>query len=196
MKSKTNIITLFTKAIVYFVFIIAVVVCFSVVPKTVLNNNQIYSFSASICETKKDLVLFDYEVFGSKKRFETALETNVPLKRDEVRDRREVLIVKVYADQYKEEFIDNYWFITDPSTPELNIEYYIASSVTILNSTLPCFTFIGLMEDIMGTVNIIYLLAIIIASLGFITPLSISTSKNIYYIIGYYKKRNNEIVKQ
>lgn len=188
-KKPFNIVASFTKIGVYLLFVSALITCFHFAPKEILNNDQIYTLTASLADIDESCVLLDYDVFGSKKRYEEALQ-NKPLEvLETVKNDGEVLLVRVYGEEYKKTFANDYWFIEDPEAMELNIEYYIVKNVTFMNSSFPCYTFLGLANNLLGKINVVYLILIILISLGICIPFVISISRNTYDIVIYFKKK-------
>ena len=191
--NKDNLSSLIAKVSAYASLILVAIIGFIIVPKEVINNNQLYTFSVGISSPSMDnAVLYDYKVFGSEKRFEEALIVEVNEKVEEFKVSEDVLMVRIYGVEHTETFKNDYWLVTDPETPELNIEYYVLSNLTFTTMSLPCHTFINLAKQIVSKVNIIYLVIIILVALGIITPFSIGVARAIPKIVKLNKENNNE----
>ena len=187
-----NIITSFTKVILYLVFVIGLICCFVNTPKEIITNDQIYTLCASMGDVGDSGVLLDYQVFGSEKRFEETLTTKPLEIISELKEQGDILLVRIYGEEYKRTFENDYWVIEDPNAIELNIEYYIVKNVNVLDTSLPVHTVYQLISDVLVKVN-----KAIYTIIGFITfgvsiPFIIGISKNVYYIGCYYSNKNKK----
>lgn len=190
-KNNDTLSSLYTKACAFITIILVTLVGFIIAPKQVINDNQLYTFSASIAEPSSDnSILFDYKVFGSEKRFNEALEVDIKDVAAQFKDNEDVLMVKIYGETYTVSFLDDYWFVTDPETPELNIEYYVLTNLKFAQMSLPCHTFINLAKQITLKINIIYLILIILVFLAIEAPLSIGVARVIPRIIKSHKEKD------
>lgn len=188
-KKENNIISAFTRIVVYFLFVSSIVLGFCFMPKQIITRDQVYTSCAALGDIENSAVLLDYQVFGSKKRFLEALETKPLEKLSELKNEGKILMVKVYGGEYKEIFENDYWYVEDPNTIELNIEYYIVGNIVFNNSSIPCHTVYELANELLMEINEIFLIIASIISFGICIPFVVSISKNVYYFVILYKKK-------
>ena len=193
MPKNQNIITSITKLVLSLVFICMMVYTHSIGPKELITKDQTYTFVASVADVENSSILLDYQVFGSQKRFEEALNTNPTEKLEELKGNGEVLMVKVYGESYVKEFKNGYWYVEDPNAIELNIEYYIVKNLSVANTSLPVHTLYELINDILVKVNKVGTTVVSLVSFVVCLPFAISISKQVYYVIVYFKKKQNTI---
>ena len=94
---------------------------------------------------EKNLVLFDYYVYGTEQRFDEGMEKRVPQIKDKLKERNEAVIVKVPGNNVRRIYAD-YSVVFDQTVPELNIEIYVAKNVTFKNMSVPFVTAETLLE--------------------------------------------------
>ena len=191
-KKTYNIITSYTKTIVYFLFVCCIIICLFLMPKELITKDNTYTFCASTADVENSAVLLDYEVFGSTKRFEEALEKNSLKKLEELKEDGEILLVKIYGEEYKKTFNNNYWIVEDPNALELNIEYYIVTNIKIADLSLPSHTVYNLINDILIRINKIFILINYVLSFIICLPFIVSISKNANYIVVSRKTANKD----
>ncbi|MGD9909431.1 MAG: hypothetical protein AB7U79_02360 [Candidatus Izemoplasmatales bacterium] len=160
-KSKTEetvIEVLWVKLVSYSIFTLVLVFLLIFVPKQVFEDNMAYTMASSMAiPDSSNLLLYDYDVYATEARFTEGLIVDVNTVKAEFMERSEILAVMICGDEYKVEYKEDYLFIVNPDTPELNIEYYLAKDLSVNNMNVSCRTFIMLFEDISTLVNTVYI---------------------------------------
>jgi hypothetical protein len=129
-----------------------------------------------------NLLLYDYDVYATDVRFREGLIKDVDEVKLSFNNRSEVLAIKVFGENKKIEIRNDYIYIIDPNTPELNIEYYLVKDMQFNDINLPCRTFIILLSEIALIVNTIYLIIYAIISISIVAPFSIKLIRLIPYL--------------
>jgi hypothetical protein len=128
-----------------------------VAPKQIYSSDQAYSLGANMALTDDNhLVFLDYKVYGSEERFEEGLVNDVATRLASFKTRHEILLIKIHGAAALTAK-DDYWVKAAPETPELNIEYYIATTLVVENTELPCRSFIMLVDDTFSLINGVYM---------------------------------------
>ena len=189
MKKDKNIITCFTKLVLYLVFICGTIIAAFNIPKELLTKEETYNLVASFSDIESDIVLMDYKVFGSQKKFEEVLISESKNKVEEFKENGDVLLVKIHGDEYSASFKDSYWYVEDPNILELNIEYYVVKNINVAGTSIPVHTVYQLMNDIICRISEVGLMVIAVLTFLLCLPFAISISKQVFYIINLMKKK-------
>ncbi len=105
----------------------------------------------------ENVVLYDYYVYATDRRFAEGLEKDVNKAVVDLQKRGEGIVVKIKGDS-KVVKHDNYILVYNERVPEMNIEIYIAKNVEFSFASLPFRTLENLFEDILSILIIfIYL---------------------------------------
>jgi hypothetical protein len=188
-KEDSNILQLlWVKSILYGLILLVVLTLFITAPKKVFTEALSYRLATSMSIVESENLLFyDYDVYATEERFNQGLIDDVNEVKTDFKERFEVLAVQVYGDEEKVELRDDYIFITNPDTIELNIEYYLVKDLEFNDMSISNRTFIMLFNDISQIVNHIYLAIIIIVGLSFFTPFAFKFTRNLVYLRRYLK---------
>ena len=182
-----------TKTILYGVFLLVLILGYIFLPKQLMNQVQIYDIAVSSVSTADDnLVAYDIKVYGTQKRFDEGLTSDVALKVEEAKAQNQVLVVKIPGKIAKTENKGEYHILVDNAVPELNIEYYFARSVNLGSIVLPTNTFLTLGADMLPKVNTIYLVTVSIIALGLAIPPSIGLARHIPEVVRFTKAKKEE----
>jgi hypothetical protein len=140
----------------------------------------------SIAEDE-NLLLYDYQVYGTEERFNQGLIEDVNEVKNDFKDRNEILAIKIYGEKETIVYHDDYLYMTDLDTPELNIEYYLVKDMEFNDMNVPSRTFIMLFDDIARLVNNVYLGLFIIIAFSIFIPFVIKETRYIVYLLKYHK---------
>ena len=192
VKNKNDYIeVLWAKIIVYSIIIILCLIFIIIAPKRVFKESSAYDIATSMAITNADsLLLYDYIVYGTEDRFNKGLIDDVEIVNQEFKIRNEILAIKINGDTRKTEIVKDFFLITDPSTPELNIEYYLVRDIMVADIRIPAKTFLTLFDDISTLANNLYVGLLAIVSISILAPVSIKLVKVVVVI----KDKNNKIV--
>jgi hypothetical protein len=185
---------LWGKCIVYSLLFLLVVIAFILAPKNVFDKKASYLLATSMAITKNDnLLLYDYQVYGNIERFEQGLLSDVQEVKLDFQERNEIVAIKIYGENNLIETREDYIFIIDSETPELNIEYYLVKDLEFNDIYIPCRTFIMLFTDISNLVNNIYFALYLVFFIILFPPISIKFLRNILLLLRGYKNKKRPI---
>lgn len=171
------------KLIAYSVVIIALIVCYILIPKKILSYNEIYNSIVSMAKVSQDeLISYDYKVYSTSARFEAGLENDVPEVLAKFEMRGEALAIRIYGDSKSIEFNGQYWIVKDPNAIELNIEYYIVPNFKVGNNELPIRSAVLIVDGLIKKITTIYLCVATIGLIVSIIPPSIGIIRRIWLI--------------
>jgi len=191
-KIEEDIEIIWVKTIIYGLAILVLLVLVALAPKQVFSNDLGYRLATSMSIAEdENLLLYDYQVYGTEERFNQGLIEDVSEVKNDFKDRNEILAIKIYGEKETIVYYDDYLYMTDPDTPELNIEYYLVKDMEFNDMNVPSRTFIMLFDDIARLVNNVYLGLFIIIAFSIFTPLTVKLTRRVLYLIGYYKKHRN-----
>ena len=177
-KRELSIAELWVKTIIYGLILLLILILFSLAPKEVLDEDASYELATSMSIIEDDnLLLYDYKVFGTENRFNQGLVDDVNEVKADFKERNEILAVMVYGQRETFVFKDDYIYITNPQTPELNIEFYLVKDLEINEVNLPARTFIKLYDDVSQAANNIYFALLLIVSFSFFTPFGLKFTR-------------------
>jgi|SRR6056297_2711774 len=187
-KIDDDIYIVWVKTIIY---ALAMIVLLSLVigaPKKVFSDDLAYRLATSMSMTEEDnLLLYDYKVYGTEERFNQGLIEDVEAIKNNFKERNEIVGIKIHGETESIEYKDDYIFITDPDTPELNIEYYLVKDMEFNDMNVPSRTFIMLFEDIARLINNVYLGLFIIIAFSIFTPLAIKVTRRVKYLVNIHR---------
>jgi len=174
---------IWTKLGVSILILLTCVTSFFFIPLRVFDSNTPHILATSLAITSEDnMLLYDYKVYSTQARFEMGLVEDVNKVVSTFKERNEVLAVAIFGETQFYETRDDYLLIQSPDVPELNIEYRLVKNLAILETSLPCRTFIMLLQDIIKVINTIYLITLIMCAFLVIAPASIKISKYVIII--------------
>lgn len=180
---------LWTKCIIYSVIILFLIIFMIIIPKKVFDENAPFILAISIAITDDDnLMLYDYDVYGTEERFNEGLDSDVSAVKADFKERNEILVVKIYDEDITTEVRNDYIFMTHPDIPELNIEYHLVKNVSINNIYIQSRAFIMLFQDISKIINFVYFALVFVFFVSTFTPFSIKLSRSIIFLIREQKK--------
>jgi hypothetical protein len=188
MKIDDDIQVVWVKTIIYGLIIILLITMVSLAPKQVFSDDLGYKLATSMSITQDDnLLLYDYQVYGTEERFNEGLIEDINDVKADFKERNEVLAIKIYGEKETIVFHDDYLYMTDPDTPELNIEYYLVKDMEFNEMNVPSRTFIMLFDDIARLVNNVYLGVLMIVFLSIFIPFVIKETRYIVYLLKIHK---------
>lgn len=182
LEKPEDIKILWAKAIAFGLAIVTFISCFIIAPKRVFSKDLPYTLATSLAlTTEENFLLHSYKVYGSEDRFNDGLISDVAEQKEAFKTRNEILAVKIYGAP-KIEVKEDYLLIQDTGVPDLNIEYYIVQNLIIDETSLPCRTFIMLLQDVFTLINTIYFAVLLFLSLIITLPSSIKLTRIIIQI--------------
>jgi hypothetical protein len=187
---KDDLEVIWTKIAVYSLIILVSLITFILAPKKVFVDDQVYSLATSMAVTSDtNFLLYDYEVYSTVERFEEGLIEDVDVVKQAFKERNEIVAVKIYSDENKIEFREDYIFIYSTQVPELNIEYHLVKDLNVADINIPIRTFIMLFNDLSAVVNNIYFVGLLVLTFVIIGPVSFSLTRNIVIVVKYKNNR-------
>jgi hypothetical protein len=183
-KIDDDIQVVWVKTIIYGLIILLLITMVFIAPKQVFSDDLGYKLATSMSITQdENLLLYDYQVYGAEERFNEGLIEDVNDVKADFKERNEVLAIKIYGEKETIVFRDDYFYMTDPDTPELNIEYYLVKDMEFNDMNVPSRTFIMLFDDIARLVNNVYLGILMIVFLSIFIPFVIKETRYILYLV-------------
>lgn len=171
---REDIPVLVTKVILFGLIIITCLILFIVAPKRIISNDFPFMIATSLAITdESNMLLFDYKVYATEERFNEGMLYDVEKMKLAFRERSEIMAIKIYGENESIQIKDDYVFIVDQDTPELNIEYYLIKDMMFDEMSFPVRTFIILVNDLKPVINHIYLAFISLATLLILTPTTV-----------------------
>lgn len=171
---REDIPVLVTKVILFGLIIITCLILFIVAPKRIISNDFPFMIATSLAITdESNMLLFDYKVYATEERFNEGMLNDVEKMKLAFRERSEIMAIKIYGENESIQIKDDYVFIVDQDTPELNIEYYLIKDMMFDEMSFPVRTFIILVNDLKPVINHIYLAFISLATLLILTPTTV-----------------------
>lgn len=160
-KTKNSKGVLITKISVFGVLALVGIFGFSFAPKPVFPDGTAYSMAAGMAlRDDEDLVFLEYKVYASEERFAIGLDKDVATHKASFVSRNEIMVIKIHGEKGSS-FASDYWTLSSPETPELNIEYYIAQNLSVSGTSISCRTAIMALDDLFRAVNAIYLWSLV-----------------------------------
>lgn len=176
---REDIPVLMTKVILFGLIIITCLILFIVAPKRIISNDFPFMMATSLAITdESNMLLFDYKVYATEERFNEGMLDDVEEMKLAFRERSEVMAIKIYGENESIQIKDDYVFIVDHDTPELNIEYYLIKDMMFDEMSFPVRTFIILVNDLKPVVNHIYFAFISLVTLLILTPTTVKFVKS------------------
>jgi hypothetical protein len=196
LPKRDDIVVIWTKIILYGVFLIVCATIFIFAPKKIIDDDFAFTIATSLAITdESNLLLYDYKVYATEERFINGLQTDVIETINAFHERNEIVAIKIRGEINKIEVKEDYIMIVDLDTPELNIEYYLVKDMRFDDINIPCRTFIMLVKELETTVNHIYLSIFGLILLLIMIPVTIKLTQNIV-LLNIFKRENNiEIAK-
>lgn len=183
---------IWVKSIIYSIVFIMIIVFMIITPKKVFSDDLSFKLAASMAIThESNLLLYDYQVYGSEQRFTDGLEDDLDDVMNDFKERNELLAVKINGNSNSIEVREDYIYIVSTETPEMNIEYYLVKDMSFNDITIPVRTFIMLFNDISVVINNVYRSIFWVFSIIIFIPVTIKLTRNIFHLTEYYKKRKN-----
>ena len=175
---REDIPVLVTKVILLGLVILTCLILFIVAPKRIISNDFPFKMATSLAITdESNMLLFDYKVYATEERFNEGMLDDVEEMKLAFRERSEIMAIKIYGESESIEIKDDYVFIVNQDTPELNIEYYLIKDMMFDDMSFPVRTFIILVNDLKPVVNHIYLAFISLVTLLILTPTTVKFAK-------------------
>lgn len=176
---REDIPVLVTKVILLGLVILTCLILFIVAPKRIISNDLPFKMATSLAITdESNMLLFDYKVYATEERFNEGMLDDVEEMKLAFRERSEIMAIKIYGENESIQIKDDYVFIVDQDTPELNIEYYLIKDMIFDEMSFPVRTFIILVNDLKPVVNHIYLALISLVTLLILTPTTVKFVKS------------------
>ena len=190
MKKEQNKPVLLTKIICYSLIVIAAIVGFVVIPKTLFSYDQTYKLAISLADIKDEtMVFYDYKVYATESKYQTGLENDVKEQLTSFKERGEIMLVKIPGNEKSLKCEGEYWIETNPEVMELNIEYYLVPNIVFNGNSIPSRTAVSLVSNILSKVTIIYICAAAVVTLAIATPVSIGITRS---LIALKKKEDDK----
>lgn len=185
--------TYITKIVCYSLFVLLVIIGLILVPKELMNYDEVYSFATSAADINENtLVMYDYKVYGTENRFNQGLDSDVLSQLSTFKERGEILLVKIYGEDENLVYKEDYWLQTSGDVVELNIEYYIVPNIRIQNNSLPSRSILLLVKDVLVKIDVIYTLLIILFSLLILCPSTIGIIRAVIDLTKLKKEKTEE----
>ena len=92
-----------------------------------------------------NLLFCDYFVYGTERRFNEGLITDVPAAKDRLKESGDAVVFKIPG-RGKHIVFSDYSIVYDENVPELNIEIYVAKNIAVGKISLPFVTAETLIE--------------------------------------------------
>lgn len=185
--------TYITKIVCYSLFVMLVIIGLILVPKELMNYDEVYSFATSAADMNENtLVMYDYKVYGTENRFNQGLDSDVLSQLSIFKERGEILLVKIYGENESLVYKEDYWLQTSSNVVELNIEYYIVPNIRIQNNSLPSRSILLLVKNVLVKIDVIYTLLIILFSLLIFCPSTIGIIRAVINLTKLKKEKTEE----
>lgn len=186
-QAETDKRVLLTKAIAFGVVAATLLGGFIATPKSLFKDDSAYTLAVGTASLSDDnLLLHSYKVYPTDEKFKDGLVTDVNKTLAAFKERNEVMVVKIPGIK-NVSYETDYILVQDPTTPDLNIEYYLASNMEIVNTSVSCRTAVSLIQSIMNKINILYLVLIILLYVGFFSLFSYKCLKYVFRYKGTAK---------